>query len=75
MGHPLRNTPSEPIVSELEVYAADVFGDRDTARAWLDTPLWELGNRTPREALIGGGKAALQAAKDILVRIEYGVYS
>jgi uncharacterized protein (DUF2384 family) len=75
MGHPLWNEPLDERMSELEAYATEVFGDRDAAFAWLETPLWELDNLSPRETAAGAGQAGIDRVRDVLLRIEYGVYS
>ena len=75
MSYPLRNQPPDPRISELEDYAAEVFGGRDAAEEWLNTPLWELDNLSPREIVARGGDAAVERVRDVLLRIEYGVYS
>jgi uncharacterized protein (DUF2384 family) len=60
MGQPLTRRKGNPRLTELCGYATEIFGDPAAAMTWLDTPLWELG---------------LVAARDVLLRIEYGVYS
>lgn len=62
-------------LTELESYATEVFGDRDAALQWFDTPLWELKNLTPRQWIARTGQSGAQDVRDVLLRIEYGVYS
>jgi uncharacterized protein (DUF2384 family) len=63
------------LTSELQIYAIEVFGDKEAALRWLDTGLWELDNLSPREIVRRTGDAGLACARDVLLRIEYGVYS
>ena len=75
MGRPLRNEQLDQRLTELQVYATEVFGDADTASGWLETRLWELDNLSPREIVARSGEVGLDRARDVLLRIEYGVYS
>jgi len=75
MGYPLRNQPSDARMAEVEAYATEVFGDREAAAAWLETQLWELDNLSPREIVGREGDAGAERVRDVLLRIEYGVYS
>src|SRR5579885_1020361 len=75
MGQPLRNQHSDEQMAELEAYATEVFGDPEAARSWLDANLWELDNLSPRQIVARAGQAGLGRARDVLLRIEYGVYS
>ena len=75
MGHPLQNELADRRMAELEAYATEVFGDRDAAAAWLETRLWELDNLSPREIVARVGEAGFARVRDVLLRIEYGVYS
>ena len=62
-------------LTELRAYATEVFGDAENALRWLDTRLWELDNLSPNETVLRDGDAGLERARDVLLRIEYGVYS
>ena len=62
-------------LTELRAYATEVFGDAENAVRWLDTGLWELDNLSPNETVLRDGDAGLERARDVLLRIEYGVYS
>jgi uncharacterized protein (DUF2384 family) len=53
----------------------EVFGDHDAAVRWLDTDLSELDDLSAREIVTRTGAPGLQRARDVLLRIEYGVYS
>ena len=62
-------------LTELRAYATEVFGDAENALRWLETGLWELDNLSPNETVLRDGDAGLERARDVLLRIEYGVYS
>lgn len=53
--------------------ALSVFGDEKKVRRWLKTPLSELGDLTPEEALTDDPNT--EAVSAILNRIDYGVFS
>ena len=75
MNQPLRVEDGDARLRELRAYATEVFGESEAASRWLDTSLWELGNLSPNEAVRRLGEAGLVQARDVLLRIEYGVYS
>lgn len=58
----------------LELYAAavDVLEGPDAAAEWLRTELPALGGRTPLDA--AGDAPGARAAKDLLTRLEFGVF-
>ena len=41
----------------------------------MDTRLWELDDLLPWEIIARLGEAGLDRVRDVLLRIEYGVYS
>ncbi len=60
-------------IVDLFVYGEEVFGDRDAFFKWLNLPNEALGGLKPQELIeIPGG---VSKVKDIIGRIEYGVYS
>ena len=63
------------LVTHLSSSADEVFGNHEAASAWLDTPLWELNDASPREIVTRNGQQGFDKASDVLLRIEYGVYS
>ena len=73
MGQPLLNS-NDPL-ADLMRHAVEVFGSSDAASAWLETPLWELDNLSPAETASRCGAAGFDRARDVLLRIEYGVFS
>ena len=60
-------------LTDLFLYGAEVFGSNDHFTKWLGLPNTALGGKEPQELLeIPGGIAKV---KDVIGRIEYGVYS
>jgi len=60
-------------IADLFLYGEEVFGDRDVFFKWLGLSNAALGGLMPQELIeIPGG---VSKVKDILGRIDYGVYS
>jgi len=60
-------------LTDLFIYGADVFEDKENFFKWLKLPNTALGGMEPIELLeIPGG---ISKVKDIIGRIEHGVYS
>lgn len=60
-------------IADLFLYGIEVFGNKDFFFKWLKLPNTALGGLEPQELVeIPGG---VSKVKDILGRIEYGVYS
>lgn len=60
-------------IVDLFIYGEEVFGDRDTFFKWLGLPNQAMGGMEPKELIdIPGGVSKI---KDLLGRIEHGVYS
>ncbi|MFT5858942.1 MAG: putative toxin-antitoxin system antitoxin component (TIGR02293 family) [Flavobacteriaceae bacterium] len=60
-------------ITDLFLYGSDVFGDKENFFKWLNLPNTSLGGMEPQELVdIPGG---VSKVKDVLGRIEYGVYS
>jgi hypothetical protein len=72
---PVPKALDEGAIRQLEAHTIEVFGDDQAALEWLQTPLWELSNLSPRKWLAEKGAPGLEAVNDVLLRIEYGVYS
>jgi uncharacterized protein (DUF2384 family) len=75
MGQRHGNIQLDQQLAELQAYAVEVFGDNDAAVGWLDTRLSEFDDLSAREIVTRTGVPGLQRARDVLLRIEYGVYS
>jgi putative toxin-antitoxin system antitoxin component (TIGR02293 family) len=60
-------------IADLFLYGTEVFGSREDFFKWLNLPNTALGRMEPRELIeIPGG---VSKVKDLLGRIEHGVYS
>lgn len=60
-------------IADLFLYGSELFGNKDSFFKWLNLPNTALGGMEPQELIeIPGG---ISKVKDILGRIEYGVYS
>ncbi len=60
-------------LADLFLFGTEVFESRDAFFKWIHLPNHALGGLEPREVLeVPGG---LSKVKDLLGRIEYGVYS
>lgn len=60
-------------IADLFLYGEEVFSDRDKFFKWLKLPNPALGGLEPQELIeLPGG---VSKVRDILGRIEYGVYS
>lgn len=59
--------------AEVLAKATDVFGSQERAEAWLTQPAMALDRRTPLELL--DTVAGLKLVEDLLIRLDYGVYT
>lgn len=60
-------------LTDLFLYGIDVFGSKDNFAKWLNLPNTALGGLEPQDLLeVPGGIAKV---KDVIGRIEHGVYS
>jgi len=71
----LNPTVSEQVLQIAEVVArgAEVFGDKDRFRNWMDQPNTALSGNAPLNLL--GSRFGTEMVLDELGRIEHGVYS
>ena len=60
-------------LAQVTELAVRVLGTRELARAWLNTPALALDGKLPIDLL--DNETATQSVMDLLIRIEYGVYS
>jgi len=58
--------------AEILGRAAEIFGSRAEAEAWLSAPAIGLDQRRPIDLL--STAVGVEAVEDYLTRIEYGVY-
>lgn len=59
--------------AEILGRAIEIFGTKDAAEAWLNTPAIGLNQRRPIDLL--STVVGVEAVEDYLTRIEYGVYA
>jgi putative toxin-antitoxin system antitoxin component (TIGR02293 family) len=71
----LSDTASERLLKLAEVVALgmDVFQDRELFKGWLKRPLRPLGGKKPVDLMVN--MYGLETVKQLLGRIEQGVYS
>jgi putative toxin-antitoxin system antitoxin component (TIGR02293 family) len=55
--------------------ALEIFGDKAKARSWMNTPRDLFDGRTPEQLLQTGDPAEQRRVLEILIRIDYGVFS
>ena len=60
-------------ISKVVDFAIEVFEDEDAGRNWLHTPSPYLENSTPLSMF--NSSEGIEKVRDMLGRIEYGVYS
>lgn len=74
--HTILNTEQSERIIELNnlySYGNEVFGDASKFKQWIESPIMALGNLKPKEFL--DTSLGIRMLKNILSRIEYGVYS
>jgi putative toxin-antitoxin system antitoxin component (TIGR02293 family) len=55
--------------------AVEIFGDDAKARSWMNTPRDLFEGRTPEQLIESGDPAQQRRVLEILIRIDYGVFS
>ncbi len=55
--------------------ALEIFGDEPKARSWMQTPRDIFGGRAPEELVQSGNPAEQRCVLEVLIRIDYGVFS
>ena len=55
--------------------ALETFGDEHKARSWMTTPRDLFDGRTPEELVQSGDPGAQRRVLEVLIRIDYGVFS
>ena len=76
-------TPTEQLAGQLKHPSAnsiwnralEVFGDAVKARSWMETPRDIFNGRTPRDLVATGDAAEQRLVLEVLLRIDYGVFS
>ena len=74
-GEKFNSTVSEKIVGLAEIYSYgyEVFEDKEKFNSWISRPNKALGGKTPFELL--DSQFGREEVKNIIGRIDYGVYS
>jgi putative toxin-antitoxin system antitoxin component (TIGR02293 family) len=83
MGNSQTPTPPEQLAEQLEHPSAhaiwdralEVFGEETKARSWMNTPRDIFGGRAPQDLVATGDPAEQRHVLEILIRIDYGVFS
>ena len=76
-------TPPDQLASQLEHpdakaiwnRALEVFGDEAKARSWMATPRDIFGGHSPGQLAASGDSDAQRTVLEVLIRIDYGVFS
>ena len=76
-------TPPEQLAGQLQHPSAnsiwsralEVFGDEAKARSWMDAPRDIFGGRSPQDLAATGDSAEQRRVLEVLLRIDYGVFS
>jgi uncharacterized protein (DUF2384 family) len=55
--------------------AAEVFGDEEKARSWMTSCRDIFGGHSPEELASSADPAQLRRVLEVLIRIDYGVFS
>jgi len=64
-----------PSANSIWSRALEVFGDEAKARSWIDTPRDIFGGRSPQDLVATGDVAEQRRVLEVLLRIDYGVFS
>jgi putative toxin-antitoxin system antitoxin component (TIGR02293 family) len=76
-------TSAEQLAAELEHPSAsviweralEIFGDEKKARHWMSSPRDIFEDRSPEQLIATGEAAELRRILQVLIRIDYGVFS
>ena len=66
---------ARPTAISIWTRALEVFGDEVKARSWMESPLDIFGGRCPQELVATGDAAEQRRVLEVLLRIDYGVFS
>ena len=83
MGSLQNSTAAEQLAAQLEhptansvwARALEVFGDEAKARSWMETPRDIFGGQSPQDLVATGDASAQRRVLEVLLRIDYGVFS
>jgi len=81
--HGTTPTPADQLAAQLAhpnaqaiwTRAVEVFGDESKAQSWMNTPRDIFGGQTPEDLVATGNADAQRRVLEILLRIDYGVFS
>ncbi len=65
----------QPTADSVWQRALEVFGDEAKARSWMDTRRSIFDGHSPHEIVTAGDPPALRHILEVLIRIEYGMFS
>jgi uncharacterized protein (DUF2384 family) len=66
---------AHPSASRIWNRALEIFGDPEKARSWMETARDIFDGLTPEELVQSGDPAAQRRVLEVLIRIDYGVFS
>jgi len=66
---------AHPNANAIWERALEIFGDEGRARSWMKTPRDLFDGRAPEELVQSGDPAAQRRVLEVLIRIDYGVFS
>lgn len=64
-----------PTPEVVQARALEVFGDEAMAAGWMSDPLPILDGRSPAEMVASGDAGNLRRVLEILISIDYGMFS
>ncbi len=64
-----------PTADAIWARAVEVFGDEAEARSWLTSRRGIFGGHSPEELVSTADPAQLRRVLEVLIRIDYGVFS
>jgi uncharacterized protein (DUF2384 family) len=64
-----------PTAEAIWARAVEVFGDEAGARSWLASSREILGGHSPEELVSTADPAQMRRVLEVLIRIDYGVFS
>jgi len=81
--HGTTPTPADQLAAQLAhpnaqaiwTRAVEVFGDESKAQSWMNTPRDIFWGQTPEALVATGNTDAQRRVLEILLRIDYGVFS
>jgi uncharacterized protein (DUF2384 family) len=74
-GSQLEAQLERPTADSIWNRALEVFGDEIKARSWMESPREIFGGQSPHDLVATGDAAAQRRVLEVLLRIDYGVFS